>query len=277
MLRLALPALLATAATAAFVACGAGDVNPPPLLASDGGGVTDGPAPIDAPPGAIVQTGTIVDLTSNKPVVGATVTSGAKSATTDSKGQYSMALDPGVAFSMKVTAPAYYTLQEQEILPKATFNLGKTKLPSESTVTLLVGTFQGYEPGGGIVSVALEKQGCPDEGGATFDFTVDGKPGFGADGGPTTTARLIYFNNGFPSAGLASAQTDSFPHAAIYNLPPGKPVVVTAKHPTCKMKAFPVDKDLTAESGSGTATYTSATLAPFGGKSTGFVRIFLSN
>ena len=276
MLRL-LAATVVLAPVLAFAACGAGDVNPPPLLTADGGGGGDDGGTVDAPPGAIVQTGTIIDLSTNALVAGATVTSGTHSATTDAKGTYTISLDPGTpAFSMKVEKAAYYTLQEQEMKPSASFNLGKTKLPSENTVNLLVTTFQGYDPTGGIVSIALENQGCLDEGGATFDFTIDGKPGYGADGGPNSTARLVYFSNGFPSASLTAAESGSFPHAAIYNLPVGKPVVVTVKHPKCKMKPFPVDKDLTLESGTGTATYVSATLSPFGGKSTGFVRLFLS-
>jgi hypothetical protein len=276
MLRL-LAATAVLAPVLAFAACGAGDVNPPPLLAADGGGGEDGGGTVDAPPGAVVQSGTIIDLSTQKPVSGATVTSGSHTATTDAKGTYTMQVDPGVVFSMKVEAPSYYTLQEQELKPTATFNLGKTKLPSQNTVDLLTTTFAGYDHVGGIVSIAIENQGCPDEGGATFDFTVDGQPGYGADGGAQGTARLVYFADGFPSADKVNVQSGSFPHAAIYNLPVGKPVVVTAKHPTCKMKAFPVDKDLTIESGSGTVTYVSATLSPFGGKSTGFVRIFLSN
>jgi hypothetical protein len=275
---LAVSALAPVLALAGFAGCGAGDVNPPPLLTGGDAGGTDAPTTVDAPPGAIVQTGTIIDLSTKQPVAGAKVTSGAQSATTDSKGTYSMTLDPGVTFSMKVEKTAYYTLQEQEMLPSSSFNLGKTKLPSEQTVSLLVSTFKGYDGVGGIVSIAIENAPgqCPDEGGATFDFTVDGQPGLNADGGAATTAQIVYFSDGFPDGARTSAQSGSFPHAAIYNLPAGKPVVVTAKHPTCKMLPFPVDKDLAIESGSGTAHYVSATLSPFGGKSTGFVRIFLS-
>ncbi len=266
-------------AMASVAACGAGDVNPPPLLTGGDGGGTDAPA-VDAPPGAITQSGIIIDLSTKTPVSGATVTSGAHSATTDAKGAYSIPLEPGVPFTMKVEKTGYYTLQEQELKPSASFNLGKTQFPSENTVNLLVGTFKGYDGVGGIVSIAIElmtaADDCPDEGGATFDFTVDGKPAFDADGGALGTARIVYFSEGFPAADKTNVQSGSFPHAAIYNLPVGKPVVVTAKHPTCKVRPFPVDKDLDRESGSGKATYVSATLSPFGGKSTGFVRIFLS-
>jgi hypothetical protein len=279
MLRLlaasALVPVLALAGLAASSGCGAGDVNPPPLLTASDGGGDDAPT-IDAPAGAITQGGKIIDFSTFSAIVGAKVTSGASSATTDTTGAYSFSIPPNTIFNMTVENTGFYTLQEQEAKAAASFNLGKTKFLSENTAKLLLTTLTGYDGKGGIVSVALENHGCPDEGGATFEWAVDGQPGGAADAGPGT-GRLIYASDGFPDGARTSAQSGSFPHAIVYNVTPGKAVSITAKHPSCKMIAFPVDKDLTVESGSGTITYTSATLTPLGGKVTGFVRIFLSN
>ncbi len=271
MLRLlSVSSLVPLLAFATFAGCSAGDVNPPPLLVADGGGTTDGPVQVDAPPGAVIQSGKIIDFSSLKPVAGATITVGTKSATTDASGNYQLEIDPTKITNMNVVNAGYYSLLEQSSKGTTSYSLGKTKFLSENTAGLLTQTLPGYDVSGGVVSVAFENQGCLDEGGATIEFTVDGAP-------PPAAVKLIYARSGFPAPDQMSAESGSFPHAVIYNVPAGKAVAVTGKHPTCKMKPFPVDKDLTIESGSGTITYTDATLKPNGGKATGFVRIFLTN
>ena len=165
---------------------------------------------------------------------------------------------------MKVEKTGYYTLLEQATLVKASIDLGKTSFLSDNTANLLLTTLTGYVAGSGVVSVAIENQGCADEAGATFEYTVDGQPA-------PASVKLIYASDGFPDSGRTSAQTGSFPHGIVYNVTPGQTVAITVKHPTCTMKAFPVDKPLDV----GTITYVNASLAPLAGKSTGFVRVFL--
>src|SRR5262249_29249178 len=160
--------------------------------------------------------------------------------TTDAKGVYTVTVDPAKSFNMVVEKAGYYTLTEQETLVKASIDLGKTSFLSDSTANLLTLTLQvpgaTYDPALGIVSVGVEpklhaskKALCADIGGATLDYTVDGKPG------AQSTAKLIYTQGGQPSVGQTSVDKDSAPASAVlFNVPPGKPVTITVKHPTCK-------------------------------------------
>ena len=217
----------------------------------------------DAGPTTVTQTGQILALQSDKPVAGAKVTAGNATATTDANGGYMVVLDPKVPFNLKVASDGYYSLLEQEALVGGNIDLGTTKLLPESTATLLISTLNGYDATLGILSVGIEKQGCADEGGALISYTVDGQA--------PTSSKLTYTASGVPSGTQTSAAKDSFPHAIVYNLPPGKPVSVTVTHPACKMIAFPVDKPLAT----GSIRYTSATLTTTAGKSTSFLRVFL--
>lgn len=264
-----LSALGATLLLTAFGGCGAGDVSPPPPLADAG---TDSPTTTDAPPGATTQTGKIIDLSTKSAIADAKITTGTFTATTDAKGNYSVQVDPTQPFNMHVEKTGYYTLIEQSTLVKTSFNLGNTSFLSENTANLLTQTLPGFDPTLAAVSTDIEiRGGCTDETGATFDFTVDGQP-------PPANAHLVYFSSDFPAPSNTAAESNTFPHGIIYNLPGGKPVTVTVKHPKCTMLPFPVDKDVSQDpraSGVGTVTYVSATLTPVAGKATGFLRLFL--
>jgi hypothetical protein len=248
------------------VACGAGDVSPPPPI-GDAGSTVDGPSGSDTGGGeggsGPTQQGQIKDLSTKQAVSGAKITLGASTATTDATGKYSATVDPTKSFNMKVEKDGYYTLTEQESLVKASIDLGVTSFLSSSTATLLVGTLTGYDDTKGVLSVAIENQGCADETGATFDMKANGQPVAGAT--------LYYFDSGFPSPSAKAAQAGQFPHAVAFNIPPSTPITVTVTHPTCKMKAFPVDKPVDT----GTITYVSATISTLPGKATSFTRVFL--
>jgi hypothetical protein len=226
----------------------------------DGSNVTEGGGESGGGP---TQKGQIIDLTTKAAVAGANITLGAAKVTTDATGKYQVAVDPTKSFNMKVEKTGYYTLTEQESQVKVDIDLGKTSFLPETTATLLTATLTGYDPKLGILSVAIEKQGCADEGGATFDLTADGKPIQGSS--------LFYFQDNLPSASATAVQTDQFPHAVAFNLPVDKPITVTVKHPKCTMVPFPVDKQLDT----GTITYVSATIATSAGKATSFTRVFL--
>ena len=265
MLRL-LSAVLAPAVL--FAGCnisfgGAGDVSPPPPLADaavEAG--TDAPSSVQ-----VTQKGKLVDLSTNVPIVGAKITAGVGTATTDAQGKYEVAVNPTTAFNMRAEKAGYFSLTEQETLVKASIDLGKTRYLSEDTAILLTATLNGYIEGLGVLSVAIEKQGCPDEGGATLEFTVNGAA-------PPSSAKMVYVSGNAPDSLKTNAQSGSFPHAVFYNLPTGVPVAVTVKHPTCTMVPFPIDKAL-APDGTGTVTYTSATLQTAPGKALSFLRVFL--
>jgi hypothetical protein len=254
-------------------------VSPPPPLpdagvdSSSSGGVDAG-----GEAGGPVQNGEIVSLQLNGPVAGAAITAGAATTTTDAKGKYQVAIDPTTQFSMKVQKDGYYTLTEQLTQVKGALDLGKTSLLSEAVASTLIATLQvpAYDPTLGVLSASVEKKGCADEGGATLSFTVDGNA-------PAPPAALYYVGpDGAPSPIYKSVQSGAFPSAVFYNMPPGKTIEVTVKHPTCTMVPFPVDKNLGTDpsppfgvQGSGTVTYVNSKLTTVGGKATSFLRVFL--
>jgi hypothetical protein len=263
---LSLSALLGT-----FAACGAGDVNPPPHIDEADGAVQADSGAQEASAGTVTQSGKVVVLSANDPVVGATVktSAGGGPVTTDAKGMYSLEVEANKPFSMQIEAPNFYSLLEQQTQASAPFNLGKTSLLSEATASFLLLTLRGYDSSMGVLSVAVERKAtCADEAGATLAYTVDGNPPSGSS--------LYYFMGGAPNVSARAAESGAFPHAVLFNLPPGKPITVTVSHPTCKPSAFPVTKDLSADGlGSGNVTYVSPTLTTSAGKNTSFLRVFL--
>jgi hypothetical protein len=263
--RVLLAASIAFPVLCLFAACGAGDVSPPPPLTDagvDGSNVTESGG--ESSSGGTTQQGQIVDLTTKLPVAGAQLTLGTGSATTDAQGKYTASVDPSKSFNMKVEKGGYYTLTEQETLVKEPIDLGKTSFLPEGTATLLLGTLTGYDSTKGVLSVAIENQGCADEAGAQFTMT-------GPDGKPIAGSSLYYFDSGFPSATATAAKGGEFPHAVAFNIPVGTAVTVSVTHPTCKMIPFPVDKPLDT----GKVTYVSATISTSPGKATSFTRVFL--
>jgi hypothetical protein len=265
--RVPLVASIAFPVAAFFAACSAGDVSPPPPLSDGGATVEGGGAESSSGGSGPVQQGSIRDLTTSLPVASAKLTLGAATATTDANGKYQVTVDGTKSFNMKVEKDGYYTLTEQETLVKQDIDLGVTSFLPESTAALLTASLAGYDPGKGVLSLAIENHGCTDEGGATFTVT-------GPDGKPPAGSTLVYAvgsKPSLPSASATSAQKDAFPHAVAFNLPPNVPISVTVQHPTCTMVQFPVDKQVDT----GTVTYVSATVATLPGKATSFLRLFL--
>jgi hypothetical protein len=268
-------AIVALLPLASLAGCGAGDVNPPPLLAPDGG-VAEGGGDSggqDAPASFVNQKGVIKALSLNTPVANAKVTCGTSTTTTDAKGNYAIKVDPTTPFNMRLEASGYYTLTEQLSQVKADIDLARTSFLADSTAFILLQTLDGYDDTRGVVSVSVQLQGCPSEAGATLDYTIGGQPVAGAS--------LYYTTGGTPSKTATGVEKDSFPSAVIFNLPPNQDVTVTVKHPTCTMAPFPVNVDLTLPQpgggggGSGTLTYVSSTITSLPGKATSFVRLFL--
>ena len=261
---------------AAFSIAGCSSDNPTPNPTKADGGGAEGGSP-EASPGGMSFSGRIFDLgQKGKAVAGATVTAAGLTATTDATGAYSLPIPLNTPFSLGVTAPGYYKLIEQETLIKGTVDRGKTYVPSDALGAMLNASLPGYTDTLGGVGVAIEKAAsCPSEAGSTLTWTVDG----GApDGG---TEKLVYFTAGFPSQ-AKSAQKDSFPHALIYNVAPGKKITVSVTPPTgCTAAPFPVDvagpfvAGADSTGGAGTLTFTVASVLTEAGKATSFLRVFL--
>jgi hypothetical protein len=258
-------------AAVALAACTS--ANPTPNAPRDSGAEGGG-----AEAGGATFTGKIFDLgQKGKAVPGATVSAAGLTATTDATGAYALNLPLNMPFTLTVTAPSYYKLIEQETLIKGGMDRGKTYLPSTSLGNMLNSTLPGYIDTLGGVGVNIEKQpSCPDEGGATFSWTVEGGPG-----GDAGTERLEYFSSGLPSPTAKATVKGSFPHGLIYNVTPGKKITVSVKHPTCTAVAFPVEvtgpfvAGDTSTGGSGMITFTSSSIVTEAGSVTSFVRVFL--
>jgi hypothetical protein len=215
-------ALVTLAVTAVAVAACSSTTTVAPAdagkdAASEGGGNT------------YAQTGQIVDFNTNKGVVGATVTAGSVSATTDATGKYTLNVPKDTAYSMTITAPNYLKLIEQEWKLTGDADRGKTSFVDAATQQTLQNALSGYDQAKAVFSMQVQKKGtCADVTGATITMANQG------------TAVLKYFKGGFPSNTATSVTDGQLPSAVIYNVTPGTQVVITVTHPTCKQVAFPV-------------------------------------
>jgi hypothetical protein len=182
------------------------------------------------------------------------------STTTDSKGQYSLDVD-AKPFNMIVSKTGYFRLIEQESLITATVDRGPTSFVSEGTVSQLSALLEGFDNTRGIVTIGIVRDPtCPSEAGATVDWTPH------ADGG---AAVLRYFQGGLPNRFATGVEKDSYPSSAVvYNLDSSTPVTFTVTPPSgCTVSPFPNTYQ--------NIQYTSPSITPPGGKSFGFIRLFL--
>jgi hypothetical protein len=208
------------------------------------------------------MTGKIVDLTTKGAVAGATVQAGTSgpSATTDAKGGYSLTID-AKPFNMIVSKTGYYRLIEQETLITASVDRGSTSFVSEGTVSQLQLLLEGFDYTKGIVTIGIVPLTCPSEAGATVDWTPH------VDGG---AAVVRYFQGGLPNRFATSVEKGSYPSSAVvYNLEPNTAFTFTVTPPSgCTVSPFPNTYQ--------GIQYTSASITPPGGKSFGFIRLFLN-
>ncbi len=232
-------ALSALAPSAAlFMACDADNV---PLrafsdeggLLGEGGNVGEGGS---AHPGKAQQTGRVVDLGSQgMGVAGATIQIGGQTIAVDAKGNYSVLYPLNTPVDMVVTAPAYYKLLEGQWLLKKDASRGNTRLTSADLGKTLLNALQltgtALNTALGVLSIwAVPTAGCPDEGGVTFDISPRD---------PSTNS--VYLKMTFPDTTLSSGVKGENPHVVFYNVPVGKDITVTTKHPTCSQRPFPQD------------------------------------
>jgi hypothetical protein len=159
-----------------FVACD-GDDSTPVTPKKDAG--PDVVPPTEGGPTAdIVQKGKITGLGANAPAVqGATVTIAGKEATTDARGEYSIAVGKGQPFNMRVRAAGYYGVLEQEWSIDETTDRGRTTLISEAAAGVLIPALQanGLQLNLGVLAIIVKSAGaCADIGGAVVNVTCNG-------------------------------------------------------------------------------------------------------
>jgi hypothetical protein len=221
--------------------------------ANDAGGGDD-THPVTEP-GQVVQSGTIVDYDTKKPVAGATVSAAGQSVVTDAAGKYALVVEQGQPYTMEVSKDGYAKLVEQETTIDADFDRGATNLIVQATANLLLATLDGRDPALGVLSVQLIPTGaCASEDGATVSVT------------PAGSAKVKYLYGGIPSSRKGVVVAGQFPSAVIYNVQPGVKVSVEVKLDKCTESAFPVAKDGVSYTGG---------IVTEPGESTSFARIFL--
>lgn len=232
--RLAFPLARSTVALLALLhaACSASNAS-----TSTDAGARDGASPADAgavdagppPPGMATNTGMVMDYDNPlSPVPGVTVTAGTATATTDTKGRWSLDVPLNTPVSLLLTAPTYTNTYLGEMIQTGgTADLGPILLPKLDTFHLGQQVLSQLDPTQGIVYVVAKAIGsCTSVAGGTF--TVNSPAG----------ARTTYFKGYLPSTTQTSFR-DQTPVAAIYNIPPGAHLDLTVMHPTCTPVSFP--------------------------------------
>lgn len=183
---------------AAFVACDSDDTTPT-IKPGDGGAKTDtgggGDGSTTDGGGELVQKGKIAGLGATAPsIAGATVIIQGKTATTDSRGEYSIPVTPGQPFFMRVQkSPDFYSVLEQEWSIAATTDRGRTAMIDSTTAALLTQSLPGFNSALGALAIIAVKTGaCGSTGGAQVNVTCNGNQrcfnppqpdGGGGDGG----------------------------------------------------------------------------------------------
>jgi hypothetical protein len=195
------------------------------------------------------QTGHIVDFTTKAGLAGVTVSDGTNSATSDSKGNYTLAVAKNTPYTMQISNTAYLTLDEQEWMLLGDANRGDTSAVSNTTESLLKSILQP-QPQATLAVLSIQVQAMnPDAGactsatGATISVPGLPDPDAGAgDGGSGSGPHLVYFQGGFPSAAATSVTDGELPSAIVYDLPVSASYSqVTVTPPAgCTVKAFPV-------------------------------------
>jgi len=262
-------------AVLAFAACSNGNGN-----GSDGGtdASTDSEQS-DGPANGVKQTGQVVNYGStNTPVVGASVTDGTSTVTTDSSGNYTLVVPKDTPYTMTVSNDGYLTLHEQEWKLSADSDRGQTSAVPNLTENLLKGVLQpAPDTDKAVLTVQVIATGsCASATGATISV-----PGLAVDGG--AGAYLEYFNGGspnLPSSASTSVTDGALPSAIIYDLPVGTFSQITVTHPTCTQVAFPVaDPKIATLTYTGNSELTASSVvvddAGTMGNVASFMRVFL--
>jgi hypothetical protein len=228
--------LVATAALGAAVACSSSSNDTPatPGTAEGGGGNTDAPAESAAEAATVsgpAQKGRIIDALGKTGVASAVVTIAGQTATTGDDGTYVIAMPKNVPYSMTVTAPDHFKLDEQEWIVKTDlFDRGDTSLLATSTAGFLQSLLPPRDAAKGLLAVRIYPLApCTSEQGATL--TLD----------PPGTSKVTYFKSTLPDKSATSATKDETFSAAFNDVDTGVPLKVTVTSPDCEQVAFPLD------------------------------------
>lgn len=227
------PFVVAALAIAAAVACSSSSDGAAPLTpgVEAGGDAAQAEAATDAAPAGPTQKGRIIDAVGKDGVLGATVTVGGKSVTTNDDGTYAIAITKDVPTTMSVTAPDHYKLNEQEWIVKSDlFDRADTSLLSTSTAGLLASFLPARDPAKGLVAVRIYPlPPCDSEAGATIAIA------------PAGVAQVTYFAGGLPSkTATVTSMGESF-SGILTNVEPGVPITIVVHSPSCEQVAFPID------------------------------------
>ena len=230
MRPLPLAAFASAALLAALGACGDDDNSP--NLGVDAGSEASTTTPDGG--GAFVQRGQIVRATAVETVVpGATITVGDKSVTSDETGGYTIEVPEGAPYQMRVSAPSYYTLVEQEwtVRGPSPFDRGQTQLLATTLANILTAGLTDRDMAKGLLVVKVTPLApCDSEEGSTV--TLD----------PPGDAKVQYFDGQFPSPDKTSIAKGTAFSAVFYNVEPGVPLTVRVDSPRCEALAFPVEQ-----------------------------------
>ena len=230
--------LVATGALGAAVACSSSTTDaaqPTPSMpgAEGGGGGTDATveSAAEASFSGPTQTGRIIDAVGKTGVAAAIVTIAGKTATTADDGTYAIGIPKNVPYSMNVTAPDHFKLDEQEWIAKTDlFERGDTSLLSTSTASFLSGLLPARDPAKGLLAVRVYPLApCTSEQGATLSLS------------PAGTSKLTYFMGGLPNQSATVTTKDQSFSGVFTDVDVAVPLTVTVSSPDCEAVPFPVD------------------------------------
>ncbi len=239
-------------AAALVLACSTEAVTDGTLPDSGAGDATATDAAVD--PAFVAQSGRALVVQANTPIALAKVTAGGRETATDSEGGYSLLIPRGKPITLKISASEHYQFIEQEyVVDKSPYDRGDSLVLSKTTANLLKAFIGNYDDTRGLLVVkVIPMRGCASEGGTVLTMEPSG-------------AEVRYTTGGLPGNGtsLSAGENNG---ALFYNITPGVPVKVLAKHPTCALMPFPVDYQGVRYTGAQTTE---------AGESFSFIRVFL--
>ncbi|MFI5297050.1 MAG: hypothetical protein ACHREM_03050 [Polyangiales bacterium] len=198
--------------------------------ASPADGIATDTGAAETAPATAIDRGTLVQYASLKPIVGATITEGGQTATTDAQGMWSFTVPVNTPVSTVATAAGYTTTLIGERTLSADFT-AFVEVPSVDLLHLAKDALTDYDATKGIVYVIVQATGaCADVTGGTA--TLNGPAG----------AKLLYFSGGLPSKTVTAFVKPTkplYPVAVAYDVPPHVQIDLTVAHPTCTLVPFP--------------------------------------
>ncbi|WP_394843507.1 carboxypeptidase-like regulatory domain-containing protein [Pendulispora brunnea] len=193
--------------------------------AADGGGAPD--AEVDAGTTALI-TGTVVDVTSRRPVEEAAVAAGSLVARTDAAGRFALRVPTGVFSRPTVTKAGYSERLYEELAVTVDADQGQIPILSLDAQSALRGALPGYDANLGAMAVRVLARGtCPNEEGATLSIS------------PAGVSRIAYFRSGVPNAEAPNVHAGEETSAIIYNVAVSTTISLAVARNGCTMARYP--------------------------------------